>query len=111
MSVMYIRNARTGKFEPVKAILGEKGEPGTVENVTITSISGLPEALDEKLGMNEQAADSAKLGGVDASQYATQVYVSSFVTSAVQNFATRDDVSTAITEALNAIQNASGVSF
>lgn len=94
MSVMYIRNARTGKFEPVKAIQGEKGEPGTVENVTITSIAGLPEALDEKLGLNEQAADSAKLGGKAASEYATH-----------------SDVSTAVTNALNAIQNASGVSF
>lgn len=40
------------------------------------------------------AADSAKLGGMDASQYATHT-----------------NVSAAITDALNAIQNASGVSF
>lgn len=94
MSVMYVRNARTGKFEPVKSIQGEKGDPGTIENVTITSINGLQEALDEKLGTGETAADSTKLGGKAASEYATH-----------------EDVSTAITNALNAIQNASGVSF
>lgn len=57
-------------FELPRGEKGEKGDPGTIENVTITSIDGLPEALGEKLGKTEQAADSAKLGGVAASEYA-----------------------------------------
>lgn len=47
---------------------GEKGDPGTIENVTITSISGLPEALDS---LSQQKANQAgwtpnKLIGTDA---------------------------------------------
>lgn len=49
---------------------GPKGDPGTIENVTITSIAGLEEALAGKLGTGETAADSNKLGGVDADEYA-----------------------------------------
>ena len=55
---------------------GPKGDPGTIENVTITSINGLPEALEQlneananKLGKTETAADSKKLGGADATEY------------------------------------------
>lgn len=190
MSIMYVRNKSTGKFEPVKSIQGAKGDPGTVENVTITSINGLPEALAGKLGKTEPAADSAKLNGEYAAAYllaksfdkfkyvylnepdtniATDdvpkehweevptgnifvAYVtrSGAVTTVIglkvsalygmyinlsysqapyyyklyngtwsktaiiqdlSTYATKDYVSTAITEALNAIQNASGVSF
>ena len=46
----------------------------------------------------DSSNDSNKLGGIAASEYATHSDVSSYV-------------STAITNALNAIRNASGVSF
>ena len=84
----FIWNAATGEYVDsgvtAKGTKGDKGDPGTIENVTITSIDGLTEALNalkekntaqdtaigNKLGKSEQAADSSKLGGVAASQYA-----------------------------------------
>ena len=48
---------------------GDKGDPGTIENVTITSINGLPEALAGKqpvgnyLSATGTAVNAAKLGG------------------------------------------------
>lgn len=73
MSVLYIRDQTTGKFIPIQSI---KGDPGSIDNVTIASIAGLQEALDAKqaagdyLTATDTAADSAKLGGVAASEYA-----------------------------------------
>lgn len=84
----FVWNAATGKYVDsgvtAKGTKGDKGDPGTIENVTITSIAGLSEALNEllkkntaqdteisnKLGKTEQAADSQMLGGVAADQYA-----------------------------------------
>ena len=57
-------------FKLPKGDKGDKGDPGTIENVTITSINGLPEALDAKLGKTETAANASKLGGVAAASYA-----------------------------------------
>lgn len=57
-------------FKLPKGDKGDKGDPGTIENVTITSINGLSEALDAKLGKTETAANASKLGGVAASNYA-----------------------------------------
>ncbi|MGM9574045.1 MAG: hypothetical protein ACI3VJ_06450 [Hominicoprocola sp.] len=64
------------------------------EYASTETVRQLNDDLAEKLGKTATAADSTKLGGVAASEYATHT-----------------DVSTAITDALNAIQNASGVSF
>lgn len=63
-------------FSLPKGEKGDKGDPGTIENVTITSIDGLSEALNSKqpkgnyLASDGTAADSYKLGGVAASEYA-----------------------------------------
>jgi len=54
---------------------GPQGAPGMIENVTITSIAGLQEALDEKLPVTGTAANSAKLGGKAPEHYAKQADV------------------------------------
>ena len=68
-------------FALPKGDKGDKGEPGTIENATITSIEGLPEALDAKqpkgdyLPADGTAADSTKLGGIGASEYALKTSI------------------------------------
>lgn len=54
---------------------GEKGDPGTIENVTITSIAGLPEALAGKLPSDGTAVNADKLGGVSADEYALKTSI------------------------------------
>ena len=63
VTVSEVNGVKHFAFELPRGEKGEKGDPGTIENVTITSINGLPEALAGKLGKTEQAADSTKLGG------------------------------------------------
>jgi hypothetical protein len=86
---------------PVIHLTIPKGDTGDIGALTINGktpdASGsvtLTAADVGALASGGTAADASKLGGVAASEYATH-----------------DDVSTAITDALNAIQNASGVSF
>lgn len=53
---------------------GPKGDPGTIENVTITSIVGLEEALARKLGTTETAADSNKFGSKTWAERLLDIY-------------------------------------
>lgn len=61
-------------FALPKGDKGDKGDPGTIENVTITSIDGLQEALAGKLGTDETAADSSRLGGFSLSEIMLKLY-------------------------------------
>lgn len=71
-------------FKLPKGDKGDKGDPGTIENVTITSINGLPEALNAKLPTDGTAANASKLGGYSLDEIMLKLYpVGAIYTSTV----------------------------
>lgn len=66
--ILYVRD-KTGKFIPIPALVGPKGDPGDIKDLTINGKKPEAGALTltaedvGALGKNAQAKDSSKLGG------------------------------------------------
>lgn len=90
---------------------GEKGDPGTAENVTIDSVAGLREALNNKqpkgdyLPADGTAADANKLGGKLPEAYATK--------ESLEQYATKEDLQNIdvgqLKEEVNQLKDETGV--